>query len=53
MKIVMSTKQLANNPNMTAIADELSAPSIKAIGADPSRVNTLTTCESQIRVLVT
>jgi hypothetical protein len=33
MKIVMSTKQLANNPNMAAIADELSPPSIKAIGA--------------------
>jgi hypothetical protein len=32
MKIVMSTKQLANNPNMAAIADELSAPS-KAVGA--------------------
>jgi hypothetical protein len=33
MKIVMSTKQLAANPNMAAIAEELSAPSIKAIGA--------------------
>jgi hypothetical protein len=33
MKIVMSTKQLANNPNMAAIADELSAPTIKTIGA--------------------
>lgn len=33
MKIVMSTKQLANNPNMAAIADGLSSPSIKAIGA--------------------
>jgi hypothetical protein len=33
MKVVMSTKQLANNPNMAAIADELSAPSIKTIGA--------------------
>jgi hypothetical protein len=33
MKIVMSTKQLANNPNMAAIADELSAPAIKTIGA--------------------
>ena len=33
MKIVLSTKQLANNPNLAAIAEELSAPSIKAIGA--------------------
>jgi hypothetical protein len=33
MKIVMSTKQLADNPNLAAIAEELSAPSIKAIGA--------------------
>ena len=33
MKIVMSTKQLADNPNLAAIAEELSAPAIKAIGA--------------------
>ena len=33
MKIVMSTKQLAENPNTAAVAEELSAPAIKAIGA--------------------
>jgi hypothetical protein len=33
MKLVLSQKQLADNPNMAAIADGLPAPSIKAIGA--------------------
>jgi hypothetical protein len=32
MKIVLSKKQLAENPNTAAVAEELSAPSIKAIG---------------------
>jgi hypothetical protein len=33
MKIVKSPKQLAENPNTAAVADELSIPAIKAIGA--------------------
>jgi len=33
MKIVKSPKQLAENPNSAAVADELSIPAIKAIGA--------------------
>jgi hypothetical protein len=33
MKIVKSPKQLAENPNTAAVADELSVPAIKAIGA--------------------
>jgi hypothetical protein len=33
MKIVMSRKKLADNPNMAAIADGLSEPAIKAVGA--------------------
>jgi hypothetical protein len=32
MKIVKSPKQLAENPNTAAVAEELSAPAIKAIG---------------------
>jgi DoxX-like family len=32
MKIVLSTKQLADNPNLAAIAEELSPPAIKTIG---------------------
>jgi DoxX-like family len=33
MKIVKSPKQLAENPNTAAVAEELSVPAIKAIGA--------------------
>jgi hypothetical protein len=33
MKIALSTQQLADNPNLAAVAAELPAPSIKAIGA--------------------
>ena len=33
MKIVKSPKQLAENPNTAAVAEELSTPAIKAIGA--------------------
>jgi hypothetical protein len=33
LKIVKSPKQLAENPNTAAVAEELSPPAIKAIGA--------------------